>query len=206
MLASDLANPEFVGAVNGDQLLSVKFYKKAVEIPFRSQQEGKPVFEERVYVRIQKPGDSLSIIDTPAWREHELRFPVQWRMFKDSQGDGEQIVGTPLAEWPAVSRSQAEELRAQKFFTVEQIAGASDLQTQSMGMIGPSLRQRAQAYLQAAKDSALPQKQALELAKKDEEIAELKRITAETNARLEAFMASQERKKPGRKPKETVEA
>ena len=117
-------------------------------------------------------------VDTPARDDHQKRFPQQWQHFVNrTQGDAREV-GTPVAEWPILTRSQAEEFRALKFFTVESIAHASDLNINAMGMIGGmspyALRERARAFLQAAKDSALPQHQAEELAKRDAEISMLK--------------------------------
>jgi hypothetical protein len=104
----------------------------------------------------------------------------------------QEVVGTPVAEWPLVSKSQAEELRAMKFFTVESIASASDQQLQRMGMaagMSPySFRDKAKAFLNLATTSAETDKREQEinalkeeLAKKDLETVKMK---AETDAKL----------------------
>lgn len=172
MLASDLNNPNFSGATDPDRLLHVVFYMRSEIDNFKSEQEGRKIFYEVPYVRILTPGNQLSEIDTPAREDHKQRFPLHWAAFTNSQSQ-ETIVGTPVEEWPALSRAEAEGLKAIKFFTVEQIAGASDLQSQRLGMNASALRQKAQAFLAAAKDSALPQKQAMELAEKDKQIQDL---------------------------------
>ena len=172
MLASDAQNPEFVGARNPDDVLTVKFYMRVDQDNFKSKQEGRPIHFSIPYVRIQIPGNQLSIIDTPALAEHKQRFPRQWAAFENSQ----QVVmveGTPLDQWPAISRERAEDLRAVKFFSVEQIANCSDLQLQSLGMDANALRMKARAFLVAAKDTALAQSQADDLLKKDQIIADL---------------------------------
>lgn len=174
MLASDMNNPNFVGPTNPDSLLHVTFYMRTEKDNFKSEKEGRPIFYEVPYVKILTPGNQLSEIDTPAREDHKQRFPRHWEVFQNSQGNGEQIIGTTLDQWPGITRSRAEELKAMKFFTVEQVAMASDQQIQRLGMDSHQLRLKAQAFLRAASDSALEQKQASDLAKKDEEISALK--------------------------------
>lgn len=173
MLASDVANTNFVGATNPDTLLHVQFYMRSEQDNFKSEQEGRPIFFETPYIRINTPGNQLSEIDTPVRPEHKVRFPIQWAAFQNTQIPQDQVVGTPVDQWPTLTRSQAEELKGIKFFTVEQIANASDLQLQRLGMNGPMLKQKAIAYLADAKDSATAQMQAAELVKKEAQIKEL---------------------------------
>ena len=191
MLASDINNPEFSGAVaNPDAALIVEFYTKPVQDIFQSSKQGKPVFQDVTYVRINVPGLKEMQVDTPARSDHQRRFPMQYQHFlQRTQGDAREI-GTPVAEWPQITRSQAEEFRALKFFTIEAIANASDANINAIGMIGGMapylLREKARAFLQAAKDSALPQHQAEELAKRDAEIAMLKEQIAQIAAKVAA--------------------
>jgi Skp family chaperone for outer membrane proteins len=120
-----------------------------------------------------------------------------------------------------VSKSQAEELRALKFHTVEAIAGASDQQLQRMGMaagMSPyAFRDKAKAFLNLATNAAETDKREQEinalkeeLAKKDEETAKMK---AETDAKLAqmqdqmaAILAAVGEKKPRKKAVATEEA
>ena len=95
--------------------------------------------------------------------------------------------GTPLAQWPLLTVSAIQELNAVKFYTVDGIASASDEQLSILGMgfagMGPHvMRTKAKAFLQAAKDSALPQKQA-------QEMDEIKRQLAEKDKQLEELTA-----------------
>ena len=140
------------------------------------------------------PGLKDMQVDRPALDEHQRRFPRQWQHYiNKTKGDAREV-GTPIAEWPQLTRSQAEELRALKFFTVESIANASDLNINAMGMIGGmsphALREKARAFLLAAKESALPQHQAEELAKRDAEIAMLKEQIAQIAQRVLAAPAA----------------
>lgn len=177
-LATDVDNPAFVGARNPDDALAVEFYDRPVQNNFRSSKEGRPIFEDVVYVRINVPGLKDMQVDRPALDEHQRRFPRQWQHYVNKTKGDAREVGTPISEWPQLTRSQAEEFRSLKFFTIEAVAGASDAAIMNIGMIGGMsphmLREKARAFLDAAKNTALPQHQAEELAKRDAEIALLK--------------------------------
>lgn len=181
-LASDANNTQFSGAHNPDSVLAVTFYKKAIQSTHRTTQEGRPIFEDRVMVRIMTPGNALNIVETFAREEHKKRFPLQWAHFQQGQSGDSREIGTPVNQWPLLTPAQAEELKAVKFYTVEQIAGASDEQLQKLQMVvGQSpftLRDKAKAYLAAAAGTALPQLQAEELAKRDQQIADLQATVA----------------------------
>lgn len=192
MLASDLNNPEFMGATNPDARLAVKFYSKPIQNMFLTEKEGRPIFEDKIYVEIFTPGDQLNIIDTPVREDHKIRFPLQWAHYQNSHGGDSREIGTPLAQWPLITASQAEELKALKFFTVEQVANASDQQIGNIGMIGGmawhAFRTRAQAFLLAAKQTALPQDQAAEIEKLRQEQKEKDERHAREMAELRSMI------------------
>ena len=166
VLASDANNPQFVGAHNPDAALVVKFYSKAVHQPFKSEKEGRPIYEDVDYIQIFTPGNQLNIIDTPVRTEHRARFAQQWAHYQAGKGSGMEM-GTPVNQWPFLSAAQAEEFRAVKFFTVEQLANAAAVQLQSLGMIGGMnpmvIRERAKAFLGQAAAGAPAGAQAQEL-------------------------------------------
>lgn len=212
MLASDANNPNFMGAHNPDSALVVKFHRKAVQQPHETKQQGRPIFQDVDYITIFTPGNQLNIIDTPARTEHKRRFAQQWAQYQASHG-ADQVVGTPVTAWPYLTASQAEEFKAVKFFTVEQLANASDGQLQALGMIGGAnphvIRDRAKAYLQAAAGSAPIELQAAELAETKAQLAEMQRtltmLTAQQNGMIPVAEPTAPKKR-GRKPKVTVEA
>lgn len=212
-LASDLNNPNFVGAINPDSALHVRFYSRPVMQPFRSNAEGHPIFEDTIYIEIYTPGSQLNTIDRPKRPEDEARFPLQWAHYKNIHGADGQVVGTPLNQWPLLTPAQAETLKALKFFTVESIAFASDLQLQPMGIgvtgiSAMALRDRAKTYLAVAKDSAFASKQAEEIKKRDEQIAAQGEQLVEMQKQMQALAAKVAAqpvpKKPGR-PKKVTE-
>jgi hypothetical protein len=193
-----------------DARLAVQFYKKSVKQEDSSNEAGRPIFKEFDFVRIMVPGDNLTEIDTYAQESHKARFPRQWAHYQNQMGSHQDIVGTPLEQWPQITRSQAEELRGLKFHTVESIADCSDQQLQRIGMVAGmsphNFRQKAKAFLNLASDSA-------EVAQREAELQALRqendKIKADTEAKLskmqeqmEALLAAVAEKTPKtRKPK-----
>jgi hypothetical protein len=209
-----------------DSRLQVRFYRKPVHQEQESMDAGRPIYKEFDFVHICVAGDTLTEIDTYALQNHKTRFPIQWANYMNRQGaNDDEVVGTPVAEWPLVSKSQAEELRAMKFHTVESIASASDQQLQRMGMaagMSPyAFRDKAKAFLNLASSSAETDKREQEinalkeeLAKKEQETAKIKQDTdariAEVQAKFELQMATLlvavGEKKPRKKAVATEEA
>jgi hypothetical protein len=207
---------------NADNRLQVRFYKRSVHQEQESMDAGRPIFKDFDFVQICVAGDSLTEIDTYALASHKTRFPIQWANYMNRQGaNDEEVVGTPVAEWPLVSKSQAEELRAMKFQTVESIASASDQQLQRMGMaagMSPyAFRDKAKAFLNLATNAAETDKREQEinalkeeLAKKDLETAKIKQDTdakiALMQEQMASILAAVGEKKPRKKAVATEEA
>ena len=171
-----------------DARLAVQFYKKSVKQDMASDEAGRPIFKEFDFVRIMIPGDNLTEIDTYAQESHKQRFPRQWAHYQNQVANHEDVIGTPIDQWPQVTRSQADELRGLKFHTVESIADCSDQQLQRIGMVAGmspfNFRLKAKAFLNLANDSA-------EVAHREAEMQALRqendKIKAETDAKLAAM-------------------
>lgn len=168
-----------------DSRLNVKFYQRAVQNNFKTNLEGRPIMEMRDFILIEVPGDQTLTIDTFAADEDKKRFPIEWARYQNEKVDGD-IEGTLLNDWPVLNAAVAAELKHFKFYTVEQIANASDAQLNTLGMaagMSPfALRDKAKAFLSSAKDTALVQQQADELSKRDEMIARMEAQIAELAA------------------------
>jgi hypothetical protein len=192
-----------------DENLYAEFYIKPVKQNFASEEAGRPIFADVVYVKIMTPSDQLTQIDTIAREDHKARFPRQWAYFQNKQAGMQQVVGTPVGEWPQLTASAAEELRAMKFFTVELIANANDGQLQKIGMIAGmsphSLRDKARAFLNLANDSAEEAKREAELEALRQENERLKAETdqklAEMQEQMKALLLMASEKKPRAKKK-----
>jgi hypothetical protein len=218
MLASDLANPEFANPQDPDARLHVEIFRQPIKNEFESTKEGRAIFGEVVMISIQVPGDATTKVVQPLREDHKMRFPRHWAYFESTQGKEALEVGTPLSQWPLLGPAQVEELRALKFRTVEQIAGASDQQLQRMGaaggLAGTALRDKAQRYLAVARDASVVDHAAEELAKiraeqaeKDaKHAADLAAMQAKLDAVIGMMAEQTERKKPGRPAKAEKEA
>lgn len=185
--------------------LWVSFYPGKLPNEFRSQETGKPEFDLVDFIRIAVPGDPTNVIERPARESDQHEWPGQWNAYKRATTYRPES-GTPVEDWPRLDVASVAKLKALDFHTVEQIAGASDQQIQKIGMGCYDLRTKAIAYVEQAKDSALAQKQAEQLALKDVEIADLKealRTMAQRVERLELSAGSEEPAKrgPGRPAK-----
>jgi hypothetical protein len=212
LLATDDANPEFVGARNPDSALNVRFYIRPSINKHQTREQGRPIYEDKVHIEISTPGNALNIIDRPMYESDKRRFPQQWSYFEMTQGKDEMEAGTPLSKWPLLQPSQVEMLRALKFRTVENVAMASDENIGRIGMLAGmapyAFRDRAKQFLAVAKDSSILQKQEEALKASAAELEELKRRDAEREAQFQAMqkqmaeLAANQKKTPGRKAKE----
>jgi hypothetical protein len=152
----------------GDEKLYVVFYMRTVPNGIETNKQGRPIYQEVPYVRIHVPGDKNNVIDTKVTNEHRGRFPRQWQQFERSQVQAAPD-GTPLAEWPIITRSQAMELRHFGVLTVEQLAAMPDGLGQGRLMGFFDLRRKAAAWLKNAADNSA----AVENAKLKEQLADM---------------------------------
>ena len=176
----------------------VEFYTDAVEMGFESEKEGRPIFKDMAHVRILIPGDKNNIIERRASKEDEQKYPNAWKRFQASEATGH--TGTPLEQWPQISRSQVKEAKYFEIHTVEQMAELTDANTARLGMGFSDLRTKAKAYLGAAADTAKATAQAAENSRLRSEMADLQAQVKEL-----AAVKSNEAVR-GRPRKELVEA
>lgn len=155
-----------------DSRLWVQFYIRPVQNKFRSEEAGRPIFDEVEFVKIIVPGDKNLIFDQPADASHQHRFPKQYDRFK--AGHKQSNDGTPLEAVTWLTVGQVAEFKALNIMTVEQLADVSDqLAQRFMGAF--ELRRKAQAFLEASKGEAATSKLAAELEKRDNQIAALQK-------------------------------
>ena len=164
-----------------DKRLFVQFFKDAVKNEIKSKEAGRPIFDEHDFVRVITPGSRDTVITRVAdGSDYALRFHAQWARYK--AGQNQDVSGTPLSQLPWMSVGQVAEFAAVGCRTVEQLVGMPDNLSQKF-MGHHQLKQRAQVYLDAAKEAAPALKLQAELEKRDLEIAELRTM-------IEAMSAS----------------
>ena len=135
---------------NSEDTAIPHFYMRAVENKRESEAEGRPIFDEVPFVEILIPGDKYNCPDVKVSDEHKQRWPAQWANFLAKR---EQHEGTLIEHWPYMSVKRVAELKALNFFTVEQVAEASDAALDEIGLGARDLQQRARHFLQPQEDT-----------------------------------------------------
>ena len=112
---------------NQEHGLYVEFYMHAVQDQAASLEANRPIFTEKEYVKIMTPGNKTAVIDRPvrigfSAANDNNRFAQEYTMFKRAtDGESPEFVGTPLAEWAQISKSQCLELQHFHVKSVEQL-------------------------------------------------------------------------------------
>jgi hypothetical protein len=151
---TDIAMNRQAGA--GDVGLAVKFYLAPLQNQKKSKEEGRPIFEDKEFIKIMIPGSKSNVIDRVVRQTDFDRFPEHYRRFK-ARTEQNLVEGTRLEEWPGITRGQCEELKFFNVFTVEQLATlAASSAGNIMGI--QTLKTKASAYLDSSKDNATAEK------------------------------------------------
>lgn len=179
------------GRYDADNRLYVEFYVEAVRNAHKSAEEGRPIFDEVNFIKIQSPGDRLSSLVQKVNDLHKQRFPKQWAQFQNGQKQA--VSGTPLEMWPQMTVGMVASLKAINITTVEQLADLSD--SNSAGIMGNhELRRKAKNFLDAAAGEAVNTRLESELEKRDHEIELLKSQMAQLIAPVAAVAAAVNKK------------
>lgn len=168
--------------MQAEQNLFVNFFVEAIEIPAESEKQGRPVFRDVPFIRIVVPGDVNNIIERKANDADKEKFPKAWARFQAQEADAQE--GTPLEQWPQMSRSLVKECKFFEIHTVEQLANLSDSNVSKMGMGYVELRNKAKAYLVAAAGTAGETAQAAENQRLKDMIADLQKQMAELKPKV----------------------
>lgn len=205
MLDSEMVIVNGQQGSSGDETLFVKFFLKDVKNNFKSEKEGRPIYDQKVYISILSPGTLLSKIEREARDADKERFPKQWMNYQNNQQI--HVTGTPIDQWPALDRGQIEELRNMKFYSMEQVAAASDTQLGNVPN-GFNLRTKAKAFIEFAKDTAAAQKLASDNERLENDNKELRQQVIGLAARLDAIekggTVAVEKRGPGRPRKAVI--
>jgi hypothetical protein len=182
----------------GDNRLFVEFYRKAVFNKSKSDEAGRPVYDEEDFVRITVPGDKYTNSDQKVNEAHKHRFPRQWQAYQAGMEQAQS--GTPLEVWPQMTVGMVATLKAMKITTVEQLAELSDANAMQL-MGNHDLRRRAKAFLEAAAGEAANTHLAAELEKRDKEIALMRE---QMNKLIAANNSKPAQEKPAKVDKSTI--
>jgi len=165
-----------------DRKLLVIFYREPIKNEFKSIEAGRPIFDEIDLIKIITPGSRDTFVGD-ATEQYQARFPQQWARYK--AGKEQNSSGTLLNQLPWLSIGQIAEFNAVGCHTVEQLVGMADVMSQKF-MGHHAIKQKAQAYLDAANNAAPMLKLQAELDKRDEQIRVLQEQMAAVLADNEA--------------------
>lgn len=135
-----------------DAGLFVQFYLEAIKDEEASAEAGRPIFNDREYIKIIPVGDKNTVVCEPVTQEHKMRWPHQYAAFTQQQHQPQS--GTPLEQWPPLTKSQVMTFKAANVHTVEQLSNVSDGNLTNLGMGARDLREKAIAYLKNAEGSS----------------------------------------------------
>ncbi len=166
MMEREFGVPESVPQV------AVGFCLMPSEDKKKSNEAGRPIFREREYVKIVIPGDKNAEYFQPSTDKERKRFPQAYQSFKNRES-GPVEEGTPIEQWPQVTRAMALTLKASSIHTVEALASVHDGNIGKIGNNAHELRAKAQAFIATAKDAAHAHKLAAENQALKDQIAAL---------------------------------
>lgn len=133
---------EYGGGARGMVAL---FYNKSVHSPQKSADSGRPVYEDRVFVRIAPPGERLNIVDRPATDQDRRTWAQQWAQYQQNKQQTPE--GTPISllypDHPAVGDT----LRAFGIHTIEQCGELTAHAIDTIGMGAQRYVNDAQKFL-----------------------------------------------------------
>ena len=153
----------------GAQGLVVFFYNKSSHNKQRSLAEGRPVYNDQVFVRIAPPGEKLNVVDRPATGSDARRWPKQWEQFQ--QNKQQTVEGTPVDLLYPDNPSIGSTLRASGVYTIEQLAELSGNAIESVGMGAQTWVNAAQKYMQAANKGVKMAQYRHDLEERDREVS-----------------------------------
>lgn len=184
---SDIRNGEFTRS-NGFSQVADPCRPVFEEVAVQSGEiDGRKTYKMVERVKILMPGNGLSIPVVNVTDEHRERWPREYAAFK--QGLEPDLNGTPLEEWAILNKAQVLELKAMNIRTIEDVAGLPDTAVQRIGRGGYALRERAQAFMDEAKEQAILTRVTKENEDMREDIAAMRAQLAEMGALTERLAA-----------------
>jgi len=163
--------------------LHIEFFSQTVEDAAATAQAGIPKFKDVEFVRIKYVGDKHSELVAPAndftfcperreqimWKE---QFPRHYAAFVENRAT--LVDGTPLDELPGITGSKVAELKAQRVFSIEALAGLDGTLLQRLGPGAREWKGKAETWLAKAREGALDTKLAAQNAQMQEQLAALR--------------------------------
>lgn len=182
---------------------ALKIWVDAAQNNYLTEQVGRPIFDDVTYCEVISPGsrDSHPVFELRRKFAEQSgitapRYSAKYaelKQYVDDFDKGEEaskdLTGTPLTEWPVMTRSMVASLRAQHIFTVDALANLPDEKLSVVGPDGRTWRETARAFIEAASDGAAVGKAIAENEKLKADSEDKDRQIAELAARIQALEA-----------------
>ena len=101
---------------------NVRFRLDAVEDVLASEKAGRPIFRDIEVIEVRYPGEGANVLEVTD--KHKAEYSELYAAFKSGQEQA--TTGTPLEQWPLITKAYCEEFKALGLRTVEQLAEAND--------------------------------------------------------------------------------
>jgi len=164
------------GAKDKDDNCIAIFHMESMRDEDATKEAGKPVFANIAFVKIIAPGNDKEIVDRIVLPKDKERFPKEW--FKFTHNEAPEVDGTPIEFWPQLDKAQADTLKANNIFSVENLAGVSDQDISGLGMGMLELKNKAKTWIDLQDGSADINKLAEKNRKLEEQLAALTKKVA----------------------------
>ena len=149
MIGDELGELDAVMPEAQDSRVPARFFVEPVRDEAKSQEKGRAIFvdAEMIEIRIGKDVLRRQVTD-----DDKRNYARQYDAFTLGLSQ-EKVQGTPLTEWPPMTRGEEESLKAAGINSVEQFAAAPD---STLQQIGPFMakRQLAVEWIKKAEDGA----------------------------------------------------
>ena len=128
----------------------VQFYNRPMHNPIKSANEGRHVYDDRIYFKSYEPGEQrFEIVDRPATDSDKRNYPMQWNAFVTNQKQTPE--GTPIDHLYPEKPSIAATLQAYGVQTIEQCAALGATAIDNIGMGCQMWVNDATKYIEVAK-------------------------------------------------------
>ena len=181
----------------------VRFEKRSREVRGGPETTGMPSYVDENWVIVVSPGSKdefESVADD--WFSRKAgdvkagRFRADWlhafqqayTMWKNDEEPP--VMGTHISLWPGITPSQFKTLRDLRVLTIEDVAAMNEDTLSRVGMGSRSLKDRATAFLESAKNAVPAEKLVALAAERDELKTQLLRLEAQVKGLTNQIAAS----------------
>lgn len=196
----DLTDPQY----KTEDGSALRIWRDAAPNKYLTEHLARPIFDDVIFVEVISPGsrDSSPVFELvryyneasdqpePGYGSKYKEYEKYVNDFLGGENADKSLTGTPLSVWPEMTRSLAMSFRAQEIYTVDALAQVPDSALPKLGPEGRKWREKAAAYLDAAKGGAgaAAALAELEVARNDNEdlkrqVTELSQAVAELQAK-----------------------